>query len=99
MLHISSFKTSFSKGFSKRSRAITFFPLVVSKFTLKIPVEILAYLITKRDVKLYFAMKAVCLNYRNVFIDSLFENRFSVAEQQKHLLHVSKAYYIFQRKR
>ena len=32
-------KTDFLKGFSKRSRAIIFFPWFVSKFTLKIPVE------------------------------------------------------------
>ena len=64
---------------------------------MKIPVEILAYLITKRDVKPYF----LCNEYESFFsgsflsINCLFENTFSVPEQQKHFLHVSEAYLVF----
>ena len=72
MLHISNRKTSFFERFLKAQESYNIFPQVVSKFTLKIPVDIFAYFITKRDVELYyFVMKAVSLNYRTVFINKL----------------------------
>ena len=43
----------FFERFFKGQQSYDIFSLVVSKFTLKMPVEMFAYLITKRAVKLY----------------------------------------------
>ena len=90
----------FFERFLKAQESYNIFSLIASNFTLKIPTKIFAYLITKRDAKLYLLCNESCFSGTTVpflSINCLFENRFSVAELQKYLLHVSAAYFIFQR--
>ena len=65
--HIKS-ENIFFERLLKAQYSYNIFSLVVSKFTLKIPVEILAYLITKGPWNcIYFAMKAVSLEQIRLF--------------------------------
>ena len=80
----------FFEKFFKAQQSYNIFSLVVSKFTLKIPVEIFSSLIRK----LYWLCNESCFFWTPFLsINCLTKNHFRVAEQQKYLLHVSKAYF------